>query len=71
MRIQTIVSQNRRDFTAIFRCDNCGHEEKRQGYDDWNFHNKVVPAMTCPVCEQTEGSNYRPLATKYPDSQVV
>lgn len=71
MKIRTIVSQNRRDFTAIYECEHCGHEHEKSGYDDYYFHNSVIPRMECPKCGKAAGDTYRPLATKYPDSQVV
>lgn len=67
MIIKEILEQHRRDFVAIFKCEHCGHEHKRGGYDDHYYHNTVVPTMVCPDCEKTAGDNYRPLATKYPD----
>lgn len=71
MKIKTILSQNRRDFTAIYECEHCGDEHKEGGYDDTNFHNKVIPSMQCCMCGKRAGGDYRPLATKYPDSQTV
>lgn len=71
MKIKTIVSQSRRDFTAIYVCEHCGNEEKSGGYDDGYFHNSVIPKMTCKKCGKTAAEDYRPLATKYPDFQVV
>ena len=50
MKIKTIVSQLRRDFTAIYKCEHCGHEEWAGGYDDAHFHNDVIPAMPCDEC---------------------
>lgn len=71
MRIKRILTQSRRDFTAIYVCEHCGHEEKGYGYDDSNFHNNVIPEKKCEKCGKTADKEYRPLATKYPDSQVV
>lgn len=71
MKIKKILSQNRRDFTAIYECDHCGHEVKGSGYDDWNFHENVIPKMKCKECGKTAGDDYRPLATKYPDDAIV
>lgn len=71
MKIQKIISQNRRDFQAIYECEHCGHTEEGYGYDDSNFHNNVIPARKCPQCGKTAGDDYRPLTTKYPDSQTV
>ena len=71
MKIEEIVSQNRRDFIAIYICEHCGHTMKRGGYDDTNFHNNVVPSMKCPKCGCTAAENYRLLATKYRDSAII
>ncbi len=71
MRIKKIVSQNRRDFTAIYECESCGHEDRGYGYDDSNFHNNVIPAMACNSCGETAPSEYRPLATKYPGHMTI
>ena len=50
MRIKEILSQHRRDFSAIYQCEHCGYEEKSGGYDDANFHNNVIPNMVCKNC---------------------
>ncbi len=71
MKIKTIESQNRRDFRAIYECEHCGHTKKGSGYDDSYFHQNVIPKMKCEHCGKTADENCRPLATKYPDSQVV
>ncbi|MDD4565710.1 MAG: hypothetical protein PHE79_09600 [Eubacteriales bacterium] len=70
MKIKEILSQNRRDFHAIYVCEKCGAEEKSGGYDDSNFHNNVIPNMKCKSCGESSismGADYRPLTTKYPD----
>jgi hypothetical protein len=71
MKIQKILSQNRRDFTAIYECEHCGYTEKSYGYDDTNFHQNVIPNIICPACRKTASYDYRPLTTKYPDGQQV
>lgn len=71
MKIQSILTQNRRDFTAIYECEHCGHSEKGNGYDDNHFHTKVIPDMVCKKCGQKAGDNYRPLQTKYRDGMQV
>ena len=72
MKIKKILSQSRRDFTAIYKCEHCGHEEEGGGYDDANYHRNVVPARKCGSCEKTaDKENYRPMGTKYPENQVV
>ena len=71
MKIQKIISQSRRDFTAIYECEHCGHTKEGSGYDDSYFHQEVIPAMKCDKCGKSSGDDYRPLTTKYPDSQTV
>lgn len=71
MRIKEIVKQNRRDFTAIYECENCGHTQEGNGYDDRNFHENVVPRMVCPACGANAPKSYRPLATLYEEGQEV
>ena len=71
MKIQEIISQSRRDFTAEYICEACGHSERGYGYDDDNFHRNVIPKMACKSCGATSSSDYRPLATKYSADQVV
>ena len=71
MKIKTIVSQHRRDFSAIYECEHCGYEKKASGYDDAYFHSKVIPKMVCDKCGETAAENYRPLTTKYQSSEVV
>lgn len=71
MKIKEIKSQSRRDFTAIYECEHCGHEEEGPGYDDSNFHVHVIPNMKCVRCDGKATEGYRPLTTKYPDNEVV
>ena len=71
MKIQKILSQNRRDFQAIYVCEHCGFTHKQHGYDDTHFHQRVIPAMICPECKQTAPNEYRALTTKYSDSQTI
>lgn len=71
MRIKEIISQHRRDFTAMYECEHCGYTKKGSGYDDANFHNNVVPNMVCPECGKKASENYRPLTTKYPEGYQV
>ncbi|MCK4500735.1 hypothetical protein KAU11_09555 [Candidatus Babeliales bacterium] len=71
MKIQKITSQNRRDFHAIYECEHCGHTKEMSGYDDANFHQNVIPNMTCGECGKKAGDDYRPLTTKYPAGHVI
>jgi predicted RNA-binding Zn-ribbon protein involved in translation (DUF1610 family) len=72
MRIKRINSQHRRDFWADYECEHCGHIQKDQsGYDDANFHQNVVPNMSCPKCGKKAAEDYRPLTTKYPEGMQI
>ena len=71
MKIEQIISQSRRDFTAIYVCEHCGHKRNGSGYDDDNFHVNVIPRMKCDKCNKAADDNYRPLTTKYPDGVTV
>ena len=50
MRIKEKTGQHRRDFTAVYECESCGHEQKDYGYDDSYFHENVIPNMQCSEC---------------------
>ena len=71
MRIEHIVHQSRRDFTAVYICEHCGETQRKGGYDDANFHQNVVPKMECPACGKTAGDSYEPRDTKYPEGMQV
>ena len=71
MKIKEIISQNRRDFQAIYVCEHCGNEVKGSGYDDSYFHQNVIPDKVCEKCGKKAGDDYRALATKYPDGFQV
>ena len=71
MKIKKIISQHRRDFSAIYECEHCGHEKESYGYDDTNFHHNVIPLMTCDKCKKKADSTYEALPTKYPDDMVI
>jgi len=71
VHIKKILSQHRRDFTAIFQCEHCNHEFQQDGYDDANYHENVIPLFECPKCKKTADESYRPLTTKYPEGTVI
>lgn len=71
MKIKRKLSQYRRDFTAVYECEHCGAEEIGGGYDDVYFHRDIVPAKECKSCGKAAGSDYMPLATKYPADTVI
>lgn len=71
MKINEIISQNRRDFTALYECEHCETKVKGYGYDDSNFHNNVIPNMECSSCGKKSPSEYQGLSTKYPDNMQL
>ena len=71
MKIKKITSRNRRDFTAIYICEHCNHEEGGYGYDDNYFHGSVIPKMKCGNCGKTSPGDYLPLTTKYLEHEVI
>ena len=72
MKIQKILKQHRRDFTAIMECEHCGQTDlNRHGYDDAAYHQLVIPAMKCKLCDKTADDSYRPLTTKYAAGELV
>jgi rubrerythrin len=71
MKIKKIISQYRRDFTAIYICEHCNHEHEGEGYDDSFFHAKVIPHRACPKCGKKSPESYTPRATKYYDSETI
>ena len=72
MKIKTIISQHRRDFTAVMVCEHCESTQKLDnGYDDAYYHAKVIPTIKCEKCDKVSGDDYRPLTTKYDESTTV
>lgn len=72
MKIKKINSQTRRDFLADMECEHCGYIEKNvSGYDDDFFHRKIIPDMKCKKCGKKASNDYRPLETKYNESETV
>lgn len=72
MKIKEIISQYRRDFTAIYECEHCGKTTgEMSGYDDDHFHRNVIPDWICKHCGCKAAETYRPLATKYAASAII
>lgn len=71
MKIKQILTQHRRDFTAIMKCEFCSHEEKdNSGYDDRFYHDNVIPNMKCSKCGEStlsKGGEIVKTNTKYPE----
>ena len=51
MKIREILSQHRNDFTAELECEHCERIQMlKTGYDDFYYHNHVIPSMHCRAC---------------------
>ena len=51
MKIKTISSEHRSDFTAIMECEHCASTQRlTSGYHDNYYHTSVIPALTCVKC---------------------
>ena len=72
MFIKKMLSQNRRDFTAMLECEHCtATQELNSGYDDSYYHQEVLPKIKCKSCGKPAGPKYEPQETKYPESAIV
>jgi len=71
MKIEHILRQHRRDFTAVYLCEHCGTRREGSGYDDAHFHENVIPSMACKTCGESSPDSYRPLTTKHPEGKQL
>lgn len=71
MKIKEMISQYRRDFTALMECEFCGNQVmNNSGYDDRYYHDNVIPNIKCPKCGEStvsKGGEIERVATKYPE----
>lgn len=60
MKIKTIKSQHRNDYTADMECEHCGHVQvDRYGYMDANYMENVIPHMHCQSCGKRRDGEVR------------
>lgn len=72
MRIKKIISQTRRDFTAMLICEHCSNEWLLDsGYDDDFYHAYVIPALSCKKCGKEAPDDYKAKGTKYAAQEVI
>lgn len=74
MKIKEYTYNNRRDFKAIYMCEECGFTKEAWGYDDRNFHDNVVPNMKCDKCGKSRvdmGISGEFVQTKYEEGFQV
>lgn len=70
MKIKQITYRNRRDFKAIFECENCGFKKEDWGYDDRFYHDVALPDEKCEQCGKSRndlGIKGEFTPTLYPD----
>jgi hypothetical protein len=75
MKIDKLVSQHRRDFVAVMKCEFCAHKEmNNSGYDDRYYHDNVIPDMKCEKCGEStnsKGGIIDNTPTKYPEGLQI
>jgi transcription elongation factor Elf1 len=75
MKIEKIISQHRRDFSAEMKCEFCGHTDiNKYGYDDRYYHDEVIPNMKCKKCGEStksKGGKIDNTPTKYPEGYQI
>jgi hypothetical protein len=53
VKIKTVTSQFRNDFTAILECEHCNATQTLDtGYDDAYYHMAVLPSIHCDACKK-------------------
>ena len=63
MRIRTVLSGHRSDYVAEMECEHCNHIQRDiHGYNDWNYHNHVIPIMRCAACGKSRNDLTSPEA---------
>ena len=55
-----------RTFTAIYRCEHCGHQQEAPGCDSQHFNESLVPEMACGSCEKNSLDSFEPLTPRHP-----
>lgn len=71
MYLKEKLNQNRRDFTAIYACQDCGYEKTDRGYDDEYFHTTVIPKMVCDKCGTAGTPDLRRTGASIPAHVVI
>lgn len=71
MRIKEITNQYGRDLYGKLECEHCGAVEKLSGgYDDANWHDRVLPARHCGKCGKNRTGEVKATAPE-PNSHVA
>lgn len=63
MKIKEIISHHRNDYVADMECEHCGTVARDKcGYNDANYHERVIPKMCCPACGKNRAGELREVA---------
>ena len=66
MKIIRFTWLMRNDFKAIYECEHCNDSFEAWGYNDANFHNRVVPNVHCDKCgKKSDGTTLQDGERKY------
>lgn len=74
MKMKNKLNQYRRDFAAVYECENCNEERTLSGYDDRNFHDNVIPSVKCRECGKSTndlGIEAQYIETEYPEGYQI
>lgn len=77
MKLIKRLSQRRRDFQGVYKCEFCGNTDKdssMNSYDDEFFHTEVIPSKKCKNCGEStlsKGGDITPTATRYPEGMQL
>jgi ribosomal protein L37AE/L43A len=64
VRIKEVFSTYGNDFYATYQCEHCDHvTEKRPGYNDGYFHERVIPSWHCDGCGKNRAGEEREKVT--------
>lgn len=72
MRLKKKMWQHRRDFTGLYDCEHCGHEQTMGGgYDDAYYHQNVIPRLKCGACGEAAAPDTPKTAPDVPEGVVL
>jgi|APGre2960657404_1045060.scaffolds.fasta_scaffold47301_2 transcription elongation factor Elf1 len=73
MKLIEVITQHRRDFQGKYQCEFCNHidiDESMDSYDDFYYHQNVIPNTKCKNCGEStisKGGEIQKVKTKYPE----
>lgn len=62
MKIRELKSVRSRDLYGTIECEHCKHvDDLKGGYDDYHWHNLVLPAFHCVACGRNRAGEEKSL----------